>query len=55
MIFYPRSKLPGSQIELQLVLLQHSTGHAHPLAMEPNILVYRDIVANIHLKYLTVI
>ncbi|XP_006464024.1 hypothetical protein AGABI2DRAFT_120826 [Agaricus bisporus var. bisporus H97] len=41
-----KNSLPDSQIELRLVLLQYSTGKAHPLAMEPNILVFRNDVSN---------
>lgn len=40
-----RNILPDSQIELRLVLLQYSTGNAHPLAMEPNILLFRNDVS----------
>lgn len=50
---YHRVNQPYSQIEFRLVLLQHSTGNIHPFAMEPNILVCRDVVSNMRFKFVS--
>jgi hypothetical protein len=46
-----RIVLPGSHNELRLVLLRYSTGNAHPLAMEPDILVCRDVSSDMNRRF----